>query len=69
MQDDSLGRPLGEISREDVARVLVRCLDRQPAGSLSFSVEAAGSAEGDSDLDLAEQFARLQESVPAANVT
>ncbi|BDA48364.1 hypothetical protein COCOBI_12-0410 [Coccomyxa sp. Obi] len=67
-QDGSPGKPLGEVSREDVARVLVKCLVRQPSTILSFSLEA-GSPLGplqqtDADLDLAEQLARLQETLP-----
>ncbi len=73
-QEDAAVKPLAAVSREDVARVLVKCLDRQPSGILSFSLEAGGplqlgSAEQlDADMDLAEQLARLRETLPVATV-
>ncbi|CAL8463745.1 g3279 [Coccomyxa elongata] len=72
-QEDAAGKPLGAVSREDVARVLVKCLDRQPSGIFSFSLEAGGplqlgSVEQlDADMDLAEQLARLR-TLPVATV-
>ena len=55
-------KELGEVSREDVARVLVECLQRTPAHSLIFSLESGRPAE---PVDLGTALAGLQESVPA----
>lgn len=54
-------KPLGDISRVDLARVLVACLDRQPTHSLTFSVE--GGPPGSPPDDLAEDLNRLREVV------
>ena len=52
---------LGDISREDLARVLVECLQHVPKKAVVFSVE---NRQDDPSGDLASQISRLQESVP-----
>lgn len=61
MQDG--GRQLGEVSREDVARVLVECLQRKPAHSLIFSLESGRPAV---PVELSRALAGLQETAPAS---
>lgn len=69
VQDDPPGRQLGQVSREDVAKVLVCSIDRQPVQSLAFCIESGRPNElSNAELDLEEQLARLQEAVPAASV-
>ena len=53
----------------DVARVLVKCLDRRSSGVMSFSVESGSPLGGSlnsseqvkAELDLAEQLAKLED--------
>ena len=52
---------LGDISREDLARVLVECLQHSPKKALVFSVE---NRQDDAPEDLASQMSRLRETVP-----
>lgn len=52
---------LGDISREDLARVLVECLQHSPKKALVFSVE---NRQDDAPEDLASQISRLRETVP-----
>lgn len=61
MQDK--GEALGEVSREDLAKVLVECLRHPPKKSLVFSVQ--NRQTGDPAEDLADQISRLREAVPA----
>jgi hypothetical protein len=55
---------LGDISREDLARVLVQCLNRTPLQGLTFSVE--GTPQDGAQEDLSADLNRLKEALPAA---
>lgn len=39
------GSPVGDVSREDIAQVLVRALTRPPKGSLTFTVASKRSGQ------------------------
>ena len=51
----------GEVCREDLARVLVECLQHPPKKALVFQVQ--NRPQGDSPEDLTSQMSRLQEAV------
>ena len=52
---------VGEVCREDLARVLVECLQHPPKKALVFQVQ--NRPQGDSPEDLTSQMSRLQEAV------
>ena len=53
---------LGDICREDLAKVLVDCLQHPPKTARVFSVQ--NSQTGDPSQDLARQISMLQEALP-----
>ena len=59
-QDDS--GALGDVCREDLARVLVDCLQHPPKTARVFAVQ--NSQTGDTSEDLASQISMLREAVP-----
>ena len=50
----------GEVCREDLARVLVECLQHPPKKALVFQVQ--NRPQGDFTEDLASQMSRLREA-------
>ena len=59
VQDEDVAA--GEVCREDLARVLVECLQHPPKKALVFQVQ--NRPQSDSSEDLASQMSRLQEAV------
>ena len=59
-QDSSAA--LGDVCREDLAKVLVECLQHPPKTARVFSVQ--NRQTGEPSEDLASQISRLREAVP-----
>ena len=61
LSQDSSAAP-GDVCREDLAKVLVACLQGPPATARVFSVQ--NRQAGDPTEDLASQISKLRETVP-----